>query len=53
MDGILRWMALERVRGIFRTSNGRLFGGKPDTPDLQLPTPQTETDSRTVDSSKE
>lgn len=53
MDGILKWRALERVRGSFRISNGRLFGGKPGTPDLQLPTPQTETDSRTVDSSKE
>ena len=53
MDGILKWRALERVRGTFRISNGRLFGGKPGIRDRPIPTPHIGRGFRTVDSSKE
>jgi hypothetical protein len=46
-------MALERVRGTFRISNGQMFGGKLDIRDLPIPTPHIGRGFRTVDSSKE
>jgi hypothetical protein len=53
MDGILRWRVLERVRGTFRISNGRLFGGKLDIRDRPIPIPHIGRGFHIVDSSKE